>query len=423
MPLPIPPTRIPSLPRPGSLVMLVLALAGCGSSHPRGDAEPEPSCLVCEDAATGTDGGLAIAGKGNAFGGRETSDAGPSVDLGSALDVSGDEAGALPPDGAPLSPDAPPLLAPDAASPLDATVLPADATVVPLDMAPVLPPDAAPVITPPDAPPVFVTPDASPDLAPDLAPDLPPPPPPDLGPPPGSCPAGPGPVMVKAELASKPFCIDSTEVTNVQYADFLAATGEGSQTGGQPAACAWNTSFVPSSDDLTWPYAPGKETRPVVDVDWCDARAYCAWAGKRLCGKIGGGSLTGWSAGTSPTASQWDHACSRNGQRAYPYGSTFNKTACNISAPSEKAQYIAAAASFPLCEGGYPGLFDLNGNVEEWIDACDKNSGSGDLCGSAGASAFLGGLTSGDITCADSIYGTARNTQYLFLGFRCCSDL
>jgi len=107
----------------------------------------------------------------------------------------------------------------------------------------------------------------------------------------------------------------------------------------------------------------------------------------------------------------------------YPYGDTYKATACNTGAPTESAQYIANVRSYPMCEGGYAGLYDMSGNVEEWVDACDKNTGSGDSCASAGASAYLGGLTAAEITCADSFYNTPRNTRYVMLGFRCCADL
>jgi hypothetical protein len=35
----------------------------------------------------------------------------------------------------------------------------------------------------------------------------------------------------------------------------------------------------------------GSGNFPITNVDWCDAYAYCAGIGKRLCGKIGGGTL------------------------------------------------------------------------------------------------------------------------------------
>jgi len=47
---------------------------------------------------------------------------------------------------------------------------------------------------------------------------------------------------------------------------------------------------------------------------------------------------------------------------------------------------LAPVASFPGCEGFYPGLFDLEGNVAEWVDSCDGSSGPNDHCTLAGGS-------------------------------------
>src|SRR5579859_2943815 len=53
----------------------------------------------------------------------------------------------------------------------------------------------------------------------------------------GGCPALPGPPMVNVG----PFCIDSTEVTSLDYVQFLVAVG--ADAGGQPPECAWNLTF------------------------------------------------------------------------------------------------------------------------------------------------------------------------------------
>jgi sulfatase modifying factor 1 len=387
-------------------LLLSLLTAGCWAKQ----AHPDAQATDVGDPQT--DSALPSARRGGgAVGGSEADDA---ASEGLPVDLAPE---AVPPDGG-SPPDLAADVAPEAATvPPDAgPALPPDATVGTPDVAPP-PPDLAP--QPPDLPP------PPPDLSPP-PPDLPPPPP-DLPPPPpdlppgNGCPSGRGPAMVKADLGSVPFCIDATEVQNVHYAAFLAATAD---TGGQPSACNWNSSYVPvSSDGYAWPFAADTGQKPVVNVDWCDARAFCKWAGKRLCGKIGGGSLANVAATASFTGGQWVNACTRNGQRTYPYGQTYNVQACNTAATVEKAPSIEKAGTRPTCEGGYTGLFDMSGNVEEWVDGCDKNSGGSDLCASAGASAFLGGLAPDEITCADSVYGTPRNTAYVMLGFRCCADL
>jgi formylglycine-generating enzyme required for sulfatase activity len=91
------------------------------------------------------------------------------------------------------------------------------------------------------------------------------------------CPFGVGPSMVSlSSLQGTKFCIDATEVTQAQYAKFLIAVG--SDAAPQASFCAFNDSYAPTS------CGPGifdpttKGDHPVVCVDWCDARAFCAWS-------------------------------------------------------------------------------------------------------------------------------------------------
>src|SRR5688572_33201780 len=116
------------------------------------------------------------------------------------------------------------------------------------------------------------------------------------------------------------------------------------------------------------------------------------------------------------------NACSGGGRVPYPYGLAFAKSTCNVDAPTSAAMYVEEVKHRTRCERGYPGLFDMSGNLEEWIDACDANGGAADKCGIAGHTSFTGDLLPEDLTCSGSIFGEARNTRYYLLGFRCCAD-
>src|SRR5262245_12465852 len=118
-----------------------------------------------------------------------------------------------------------------------------------------------------------------------------------------------GPEMIELDG----FCIDSTEVTNAQYERFYDAVENGT-TPDQPAPCSWNDSFAPNATGVN-------ETgdHPVRGVDWCDAYAFCAWAGKRLCGSPAGGAAT-YDSPANEDESEWFAACSENGMKAFPYG-------------------------------------------------------------------------------------------------------
>jgi sulfatase modifying factor 1 len=227
-----------------------------------------------------------------------------------------------------------------------------------------------------------------------------------------------GPALVLVPHPTTPFCIDATEVTNAQYQTFLAATGN--DVTGQPPFCSWNKTYLPDSGvgPVT---TPGREKRPVVGVDWCDAAAFCKWAGKRLCGKIGGGRLFTVSAAAEPGTAEWVDACAGRAALSYPYGPTYQAHACNTDAPAEDQKYLEDVAHRPACQGAIPGVFDLGGNVEEWVDACDADLGPDDMCASAGPATYTGDLSPLDFRCPDSIYGSPRAHPFSLRGFRCCS--
>jgi len=201
------------------------------------------------------------------------------------------------------------------------------------------------------------------------------------------------------------FCVDSTEVTNLQYADFLATSPS---TAGQPAHCSWNTDFTPDSG---WPATAGDE--PVAYVDWCDARAYCEAAGKHLCGSRTGATLTEVAATSSD--SQWYYACSNGGSQAEPYGDASDADRCPpIEAGGGTSEAVHARA---CCAGPEAGLFGLMTNAVEWIDACTGTAGGSDTCRAMGA------FDDGDgFECSDAAVSLARDATQGHLGFRCCAN-
>jgi sulfatase modifying factor 1 len=226
----------------------------------------------------------------------------------------------------------------------------------------------------------------------------------------GPCREAAGPVMVRAGS----YCIDSTEVTGADYAAFLGTDAGG---GLEPPQCAWKHGSYDNGGMVNG------DAGPAGNVDWCDAYVYCLWAGKRLCGAIGGGSAP-YGAFADASVNQWFAACGGSLGHAYPYGATFEPAACNGDPDGSSDYTVFPVATFPGCVGGYPGLFDMSGNAAEWEDSCDE-SGGGDA--SAQPCHYRGGSAHSDpseLSCANPMgFGMpyARSSKTDDLGFRCCS--
>jgi len=226
----------------------------------------------------------------------------------------------------------------------------------------------------------------------------------------GPCSTGlPGPALVPVGDAG--YCIDSTEVTNADYAKFLAGVKDAGLP--VPAFCGKNT----PQDWAGGPWTVGKdEARPVVQVDWCDAYWFCKWAGKRLCGDRTGGALAPADM-VNPVRSQWQYACTGGTSNDYPYGPTYDPARCN-GAASGKGMTVDAG-SMAGCIGGVPGLHDMSGNVWEWIDSCDGNTAGTDHCANG-----AGGWQDGDPTllkCKGFDIKSPRTDKGPQTGIRCCS--
>jgi len=186
------------------------------------------------------------------------------------------------------------------------------------------------------------------------------------------------------------FWIDRHEVTNAQFAAFVAATGwrTVAETGldpkdhpGLPAEVTAPGSMVfvmPANPGRTqpetwWRYVhgadwrhpggpgtsiDGKDAEPVVHVAWRDARAYADWLGRDL-----------------PTEAEWEYAA-RGGLEGRPYawGSEVrpdgrymaNSWQGVFPVYDEGSDGFHGLAPVGCYEPNGLGLFDMTGNVWEW---------------------------------------------------------
>ena len=187
------------------------------------------------------------------------------------------------------------------------------------------------------------------------------------------------------------FSMDRTDVTNDEFARFVAATGYTTVAERTPRAedfpgappenlVAGSVVFTPPSNPVSlenhlrwWSYVEGANWRhplgpasdirgkgqyPVVQVAYEDAAAYAAWAGKRL-----------------PTEAEWECAA-RGGMagKVYAWGDVFRPDG-RWMANTHQGEFplrdtgadgyagIAPVAQYP--PNGY-GLYDMAGNVWQW---------------------------------------------------------
>lgn len=133
------------------------------------------------------------------------------------------------------------------------------------------------------------------------------------------------------------FAISDTLITNRQYLQFVEETG------------------AERPESLQREQAYEELDHPVWGCSFAGALRFCNWLGERL-----------GCAVTLPTEPQWERAARGDTAREYPWGDEWSPDRCNtfesgIGNTTPVRKYEAGRSLF--------GLYDMGGNVEEWVNS------------------------------------------------------
>ena len=172
-----------------------------------------------------------------------------------------------------------------------------------------------------------------------------------------------------------------------------------------------NSSALP--DDRGW----GRDKRPVINVSWDDAAAYCQWlsqqTGRNYC---------------LPSEAQWEYAARAGTTTRYWWGDEAGNNRGNFDGSGsqwsgKQTSPVDAFAANPF------GLFDVHGNVWEWcLDNWHDNYKKAPTNGSAWITdeqvprALRGGSWVVDAGRARAAYRDSSDPDYrnYYVGFRVC---
>ena len=157
-------------------------------------------------------------------------------------------------------------------------------------------------------------------------------------------------------------------------------------------------------------------------MSWDDANDYCEWVGGRL-----------------PTEAEWEYASRGPGSFTFPWGNKFdgsNVNYCDFNCEESHADadfddgYIRTAPSGSYPSGaGWAGLYNMAGNVSEWVSDWYGDYAPEAVQNPAGPETGTEKLIKGCSWYSPSAYcrGATRGsadpgTKLDYLGFRCVSS-
>jgi formylglycine-generating enzyme required for sulfatase activity len=142
---------------------------------------------------------------------------------------------------------------------------------------------------------------------------------------------------------AKPFAVSKYDVT---FADWDACVSVG--------AC-------PKAADSGF----GRDTKPVINVDWDDAQTYVAWLSK----------MTGQPYRLL-TEAEWEYAARAGTTTAYYWGDDTGKGNANCDGCGSQwdAKQTSPVGSFAANQFG---LYDMAGNVLQWVQDCYRGNYDG----------------------------------------------
>ena len=102
----------------------------------------------------------------------------------------------------------------------------------------------------------------------------------------------------------------------------------------------------------------GRDRMPVINVRWHDAKAYAAWLSEQTGKRY-----------RLPSESEWEYAARAGTETLYSWGDEIgvNRTNCKGSGSKWSDRQTSPVGSF---EPNAFGLFDMHGNVCEWLEDC-----------------------------------------------------
>ena len=111
-------------------------------------------------------------------------------------------------------------------------------------------------------------------------------------------------------------------------------------------------------DDQGW----GRGKRPVINVSWEDAQSFVAWLSR-----VTGGDYR------LPTEAEWEYAARAGTQEKYSWGNEIGRNRANCGGCGSAWDYNWTAPVGSFAPNAF-GLYDMHGNVQEWVEDCWNDS-------------------------------------------------